>query len=92
MFLILFSIVCYSQDKPIKVYGIQGDNYNAYTKVDAPDIYKFRTALHKTKTASFSIQFSSNFPASAKSAIDTAVNILSYLINSSVEIKIKANC
>ncbi len=88
---ILFSAFSYSQNMDIKYHGITGDNYNAYTKVDVPDIYKFKDAMHKIKTASLSVQFSSNFPSSARSTIDTVINILSYLINSTVEIKIKAN-
>lgn len=71
----------FSQMKsPISGINIAGFN-NAYTKVPAPSIYLNRNLTNTTPTSQIVAIYDAAVPANAKTAIDEAAKIWSYIIN-----------
>jgi hypothetical protein len=67
-------------------------NVNAYTRVEAPTIFKDRLSLGKISTTNFIVDYDEGnyyVPLDAREAFDYAVEIWSYLLNTSKSIKIK---
>lgn len=85
--LLFLPIVVLAQEEN---HGIIGKNVNAFTKVDAPSIYRDRVALGKTQTTTINIHWVNTFPESAKPAIQEAVKIWQWLLNSNIPITIDA--
>jgi len=79
-----------AQSKYSSFCEIEGKPVNAYTKVPAPSIFTNRIAFSKTATSSWTVDYPSNFPDSARTALNYAVLLWSYLINSNQSITIDA--
>jgi hypothetical protein len=90
LFLALFTLFyissAVSQDNtPV----LEGTHNNAYTTVEPPSIFKYRTLLGKTATSDFQINYENPAPPyQAQIAIEYAVKIWEFLINSNQIIKI----
>ncbi len=87
--ILIFTTISYSQNQII--YS-EGTNKNAFTKVEAPSIFRDRLSLAKISTSNFITDYDdgANYvPVDARTAFDKAVEIWSYLISASKPIKIK---
>lgn len=63
--------------------ALEGTHKNAFTKVGAPTIYSDRTVLNKVATSDFHVIYDTPPPpVPAQNAIEEAVRIWEYLINS----------
>ncbi|MDP3148079.1 MAG: hypothetical protein Q8N83_03010 [Ignavibacteria bacterium] len=73
----------------------QGSHKNAYTKVEPPSTFSNRQVLGKVATASFDIHYDDNdslpLDPGKKGAIEYAVNIWKFIINTAVGQTIKIN-
>lgn len=77
----LFGINSFAQNN---VCELIGTHYNAYTKVKAPSLYLDRNSLGKVATSSFEVNYIyPPPPAEAQIAINYAIDIWSYLIQTS---------
>ena len=71
---------------------LEGTHKNAYTRIDPPSIYAYQTLLGKTATSDFEIYY--EFPpppVEAQNAIEYAVNIWEFLINTAVSQTVSIN-
>ncbi|MBU1680265.1 MAG: GPI anchored serine-threonine rich family protein, partial [Bacteroidetes bacterium] len=89
--IVLLSIQTIVEAQP-NVSQCIGRKVNVYTKVDVPSIYKERSLLQKTASIYFQVIESTEnpLPPAARQALDKAVDIWSYLIDSGQDITIYA--
>lgn len=91
----IYSAVCFlflfSQVKSQTYFnGCEKGNVNRFTYVKPPSIFLDRKALSKTQTSTITFTYVGDWDPAAKIAADYAAEIWSYLINSNIPIKIKA--
>ncbi|MDP1676035.1 MAG: hypothetical protein Q8L88_04150, partial [Bacteroidota bacterium] len=71
--------------------GQSAGTTNAFTKVEPPARYLYRSELNTVPTAKFAVSFSSDFPDSARTAFLRATEVWSYLISAQESIHITAD-
>lgn len=92
MFFLVLFIMTISSHAQVQNVVCQGTNVNAYTRVEAPTIFKDRLSLGKISTATFIVDYDEGnyyVPQDAREAFDYAVEIWSHLLTASKSIKIK---
>ncbi len=91
LIILMFNLPLLSQQKiSIPNLASEAKNINYFTKVHAPSIYRDHNSLFKVQTLNISANYIGTWPPEAQVAFNYALEIWSYLINSSIPIKIKA--
>jgi len=88
--ILLFWALCNTSILPqYNTSVLEGTHNNAYTVVEAPSIYKYRTVLGKIATSNFEISYTDTMPPlQARTAIEYAIKIWEFLINSDQTINV----
>ncbi|OQY71646.1 MAG: hypothetical protein B6D44_12195, partial [Ignavibacteriales bacterium UTCHB2] len=91
--ILLFWALCNTSILPqYNASVLEGTHNNAYTVVEPPSIYKYRTVLGKIATSNFEISYTDPMPpGQARTAIEYAIKIWEFLINSDQTINILIN-
>ena len=89
--LLVFDLTIFSQQSPLTPCFLSKAKYvNHFTKIPAPGIYRDHNSLSKIQTLNISANYIGAWPSEAQNAFNYALNIWSYLINSTIPIKIRA--
>ncbi|MBI3363330.1 MAG: chitobiase/beta-hexosaminidase C-terminal domain-containing protein [Ignavibacteriae bacterium] len=89
--ILLLPSLAFTQHNSSHVAGIEGKQRNSFTRVGPPSVYTERSGLAKVSTSSIVLNPDANFPDSAKTAVQYALTIWSFLINSSQTITVDAH-
>lgn len=87
----VFNASVFSQQIQLNPYFVSKAKYvNYFTKIPSPSIYRDHYSLSKIQTMNISANYIGTWPSEAQNAFNYALEIWSYLIKSTIPIKIKA--
>ena len=70
---------------------LRGKNHNAFTSIGPPEVFTYRNQLGKIATSNFIVDYDVTVPQEAETAFNYAVEIWSYLVGLSKQVKIKVS-